>query len=250
MKVIQIKGMRLGEGNTKICIPLVSSQLEQLKQEAKKAAQATPDLVEWRVDFFDQVDEIQAVERTLECIVNILDPIPLLFTFRTKSEGGQREITEDYYQQLNQMAIKKADIIDVELLMGDTTVLELCNYAHRFSKHVIVSNHDFEKTPPKHEILNRLRKMYQLGADIPKIAVMPQTQQDVLTLLYASQQMYQACDCPIITMSMGHLGMLSRIAGNLSGSALTFGAIDEVSAPGQIAVQELKMILNVLSKEK
>ena len=53
-------------------------------------------------------------------------------------------------------------------------------------------------------------------------------------------------DEPIITMSMGKLGIVSRICGSVFGNAMTFGAAKQASAPGQIEVTKLNDILKVI----
>ena len=89
--------------------------------------------------------------------------------------------------------------------------------------------------------------MQDMGADIPKIAVMPQSKADVITLLDATQEMYtKYADRPIITMSMGPAGVISRLSGEAFGSAMTFGAVGQVSAPGQIPVERLRNALQIL----
>ena len=89
--------------------------------------------------------------------------------------------------------------------------------------------------------------MQELGADIPKIAVMPQNKKDVLTLLAATEEMAnEYADRPIITMSMAGTGVISRLAGEVFGSALTFGAAAKASAPGQMGVEDLKQVLTLL----
>ncbi len=114
-----------------------------------------------------------------------------------------------------------------------------------------MSNHDFFKTPAKEEIVSRLTKMTELNADLPKIAVMPQSEADVLTLLCATNEMKQKyADQPIITMSMAGMGVISRLAGEFFGSVLTFGAAKKASAPGQIAVEDLNTVLQILHKSR
>ena len=89
--------------------------------------------------------------------------------------------------------------------------------------------------------------MQELGVDVPKIAVMPQNKKDVITLLAATEEMYtNYSDRPIITMSMAGTGAISRLSGEVFGSALTFGAVGKVSAPGQINVEDLKTVLNIV----
>ena len=121
--------------------------------------------------------------------------------------------------------------------------------AHANGVKVIASNHDFHKTPAKEEIVSRLRKMQDLGADIPKIAVMPQNKKDVLTLLAATEEMTtNYADRPIITMSMAGTGVISRLCGEVFGSSMTFGAAKKASAPGQMGVNDLSTVLDLLHK--
>ena len=93
--------------------------------------------------------------------------------------------------------------------------------------------------------------MQELNADFPKIAVMPTCTRDLVTLLAVTEEMVtDHAKTPIITMSMAGLGLVSRLAGETFGSALTFGAAKVASAPGQIAVEELSQVLNILHKSK
>ena len=112
---------------------------------------------------------------------------------------------------------------------------------------VIASNHDFDKTPCQAELVARLKKMQEVGADILKTAVMPNSKKDVLTLLAATEEMAtNYAEVPIVTMSMSKLGLISRVAGELFGSAITFGAAEKASAPGQIPAGELSEVLHIL----
>ncbi len=114
---------------------------------------------------------------------------------------------------------------------------------------VIMSNHDFHKTPAAEEIVQRVRvKCRNPGADIPKIAVMPQTKADVLTLLTATRRNAGAryADRPIITMSMSKTGVISRLAGEVFGSAAqTFGAVKSYLVLGQISVADPRTVLTI-----
>lgn len=79
-----------------------------------------------------------------------------------------------------------------------------------------MSSHDFKGTPSKEVIIERMTTMQKLGADIPKIAVMPSSPADVLTLLDATYTMYSTyADRPIITMAMAKAGIVSRMAGEI-----------------------------------
>ena len=175
--------------------------------------------------------------------------MPILMTFRTSKEGGEKAIEDEVYADINIRAAQTGyvDLVDVEVFTGDEIVKKIIDGAHAAGVKVVASNHDFFKTPDKDDIVGRLRKMQDLGADIPKIAVMPQNKKDVLTLLAATEEMAnEYADRPIITMSMAGTGVISRLAGEVFGSALTFGAAAKASAPGQMGVTDLKQILTLL----
>jgi 3-dehydroquinate dehydratase-1 len=246
---VTVKNVTLGEGMPKICVPLVSTTLAELEGEAEALKALAPDVVEWRSDYFDSVEDIGAVKTALERIQDILPDLPLIFTFRSAQEGGEKQISTEYYIQLNKAAAESGwvDIIDVELAGAEEDVRGLVKSAHACGVFVILSNHDFQGTPPEEEIVARLCKAQELGGDLPKIAVMPNSPGDVLTLLAATNQMQeQYADRPIITMSMAGEGVISRLSGEIFGSALTFGAAHKPSAPGQVAVAELRKVLELL----
>ena len=136
-------------------------------------------------------------------------------------------------------------MIDLELFTGDDQVKETVAYAHAHDVKVVMSNHDFHKTPEAEEIIARLRKMQSFDADIPKIALMPQSTSDVLTLLAATRDAGAYADRPIITMSMAKTGVISRLAGEVFGSAATFGAVKK-RLRGQISVNDLRTVLTIL----
>lgn len=248
-KILSVKSVKLGEGAAKICVPLVGTTAEQLKEEAKYLATLDLDLVEWRVDCFEHVEDINEVKHLLSILNLILGDIPLIFTFRSLQEGGQKSITPSDYFLLNQEIIATGfvDIIDIELFHAKEDITALIAFAHKHQVLSIVSKHDFAKTPSKEEIIATLIEAQELGADLPKYAVMPQSPQDVLTLLDATYTMYsQYATTPIITMSMAGQGVISRLAGEVFGSALTFGAGQQASAPGQVDAGQLRSVLDLL----
>ncbi|MEH7096102.1 type I 3-dehydroquinate dehydratase [Neobacillus vireti] len=249
IKTITVKNIIIGEGTPKICVPMVGTSLAQLIEEANYLNTLDLDLVEWRVDFFEDVEQIEKVKEALREIRGILTEIPLVFTFRSAKEGGEKEVSTAFYFELNKAIAETGlvDIVDVELFNDENDVKALIESAHSQNVYVIISNHDFQATPAKEEIISRLRRAQELGGDLPKIAVMPASTADVLTLLEATSTMNeQYADRPIITMSMAGKGVISRLAGELFGSALTFGAAKKASAPGQVSVTELRNVLNLL----
>lgn len=244
--VVDVRGIKIGDGIPKICVPIVGKNMTDIFNSAKSLSEIKHDLVEWRVDWFENsVDSIELLS-VLTGLRNFLGDTPLLFTFRTAAEGGETEIDKETYFKINLNAIETGliDLIDVELYMGEDLVTQLVEAAHERDIKVVLSNHDFERTPAKKEIISRLQRMQNLGADISKIAVMPSDKTDVLTLLSATEEMFNTyASTPIVTMSMGKLGVLSRVCGEFFGSAISFGTVGNASAPGQIPADELSDVL-------
>ena len=251
MKTVQIKNITVGEGAPKIIVSLMAKDLAAVKSDAAAYAAADFDILEWRGDHFAAVTDSAAVLEALKTLRAAFPEKPILFTFRSKHEGGEAELTADDYIALN-IAVAETglvDLIDLELFTGDELVKNAIAAAHARGVKVIMSNHDFHKTPAKDEIIYRLRRMQELGADIPKIALMPTCRQDVLTVLSATVDMSEKyADRPIITMSMGKTGVTSRLTGEAFGSAATFGAVKTASAPGQISVSDLRTVLTIINK--
>lgn len=249
MKILDVRGVKIGEGEPKVIVPIVGKNQEEILQRAELISRMKIHTVEWRADFYDDVLQADKVVQTAERLRGILNNIPILFTFRTKKEGGEKEISMEYYTRLNKSVAQSGyvDLIDVEVFSGDEIVKENINNIQGAGGLVVASNHDFFKTPEKEEIVSRLIKMKDMNADILKIAVMPTNKADVLTLLSATEEMYSKhADRPLITMSMGPMGVISRLSGEVFGSSMTFGAVGQVSAPGQIPVEELSSALEIL----
>lgn len=249
MNTVKVRNTVIGEGMPKICVPIVGVTKEAILEEAKAITRLPADVVEWRIDWFENVFDFAALEEVMKNLRQVLGDLPLLMTFRTSKEGGEKAIEDEVYADINIKAAQTGyvDLIDVEIFTGDEIVRRIIEGAHAAGVKVVASNHDFSKTPEKDDIVRRLCKMQEMGADIPKIAVMPQNKKDVLTLLVATEEMASIhADRPIITMSMAGTGVISRLCGEVFGSALTFGAAAKASAPGQMGVEDLKQVLTLL----
>ena len=245
---VEVRGVRIGEGIPKICVPIVGTTRDEILAAAKSFESVKKDVVEWRADWFNGVFDFAQVEAVLKELRRVLGNTPILFTFRTANEGGEKAIEPAAYAELNKRAAATGliDLVDVEAFTGDEVVRDIIESAHESGVVVVVSNHDFEKTPAAEELLARLQKMEALGADIPKIAVMPQSSKDVLTLLTVTESWKETGKTPVITMSMAGEGLISRLCGEIFGSAVTFGAAGKSSAPGQIDAEELRRILEII----
>lgn len=251
MKTVSVQELTLGSGRPKICIPVTAKNHAEILAEGQKIAACKgicADLCEWRIDWFDRFFDSDSLKETGMALRRILNGMPLLVTFRTKQEGGQLFCDRERYRMLIEdiCAGGYADLLDIELFTAGEDAKELAQMAADKEIKTIFSSHDFLKTPPRDEILSRLERMEQLGADICKIAVMPNSAEDVLTLLSATEERFRVSSVPLITMSMGRLGAVSRVCGELTGSCLTFGTLEQASAPGQLPAAELAKMLEML----
>lgn len=249
MNTVKLRGLEIGVGAPKVIVPIVEKTGDAIVAKGRELSSVPLHVVEWRVDFYDEVFDVGAVLATLKKLRAALGETPILFTFRTKKEGGEKEIDMDAYTALNTAVAESGDVdaIDVEIFSGDDIVAKNIEAIHAAGRVVVGSNHDFHKTPSHSDLIYRLRKMQDMGADIPKIAVMPQNKVDVLTLLSATEEMVRCyADRPIITMSMSATGVISRLSGEVFGSAMTFGMVGKASAPGQIPVEQLNTATQII----
>lgn len=243
MRTVTIRDVIIGQGKPKIIVSLVSSSSEKLQVEIEHLQKKQPDMWEWRLDFQD-VSDFNQLTLTLSLIRELTFPTPLIVTYRTNREGGQGRLKGEAYAELLLHIANSGlgDLVDVELFSQDNK--ELVHAIHQTGCKVIVSNHDFDRTPPKEELIWRLREMQFINGDIGKIAVMPKRPQDVLCLLDAAEHMKtHYADRPFIVMSMGDLGAITRLGGHHFGSSATFAAGSSPSAPGQLPVELMQQLL-------
>ena len=253
MPSLKIRNVELGAGVPKTIVPIVAKTRDAIIEKAKEINSLPVDLVEWRADFYEDLLNDGALLGTLKALRETLCNTPILFTIRTKPEGGEIAPSFDDYAHVNMVVAKSgdADLVDVEMFWGNTdwnakaseNSAKLVKDIKAAKCLVVGSRHNFSATPSAGEIVATLKNQKAADADIPKAAVMPKSKADVLAVLSASVEFSAVTDRPFLTISMGPLGMMSRVACELSGSCMTFGAAGQTSAPGQIQVGELKDML-------
>ncbi len=233
----------------KTIVPITAKTKEQALAQAQVIANtADADLAEFRIDLLSFASDTKKVIALGHELKKILGNKPMIATIRTKNEGSQLEISDADYGKTYQAYLKNPfmDWLDVEMFRDQKVVSEIVQKAHQKKVLVVMSNHDFQKTPSQDEIEKRLLKQDQMGADVLKIAVMPKSKQDVFTLMNATLKVSQQTTKPLLTMSMGQLGTISRVATANMGGSYSFGMIGQASAPGQIDVTKLKQILQTV----
>ncbi|MCI5699483.1 MAG: type I 3-dehydroquinate dehydratase [Lachnospiraceae bacterium] len=255
IKPVIVGNLEIGTGIPKICAPIMGTSNVEILEQVRRIRAAAPDLVEFRGDVYENVLDYDKLKEIIHAVFDILGDIPLLFTFRSAAEGGNRPISTDDYVNLNQMVseLEEVKMIDVEVYMDLPKMGALIGAIHKNGKMVIGSNHRFDRTPPRSEMIAVLKTLELNGADIVKLAVMPTTEGDVRNLIQTTNE--ATCDYlnrPAVTMAMGDLGIASRIGGEIFGSCITFGCVGKTSAPGQIPVdtlrQQLEDLHNIVEK--
>jgi len=250
MQSVSVGNVVIGNGRPSIIVPITAKTADEvLALAARYARESTVDLIELRVDHLDQARDAHHVSELTRAAAAIEGAKPLIVTFRTKAEGGMTALDGvdyvEFYRTI--LAEGRPDLIDVEVARGEDVVLPTIDAARRAGAKVILSHHDFAATAPVWDLIARMRHMQDLGADIVKIATMPKDAGDVLKLLEATWLMStRYAHCPLITMAMAGPGVVSRLSGELFGSAATFAMIGEASAPGQVELAKLSPVLDLI----
>lgn len=252
--ILNVRGLEIGQGRPKIIIPVVESTTEAILNEIEEIVKENIHMIEWRADFYDEVDNLENLLEVLTLMRDMVGEKLLLFTLRTKREGGKKEISVEAYKKLLLFVAETGcvDFVDLEVFTPGLDARALIKEINSLGSLVVGSNHDFSRTPPKEDILETLISMQEYGVDIPKIAVMAKSKSDLLILLSATLEMHEKYAVkPLITMAMGPDGMLSRTTGEMFGSSMTFASLGSTSAPGQLPFDLLQESLeNISSIEK
>lgn len=252
IRPIQLRGKPIGSGAFPLIItPLVGRTPAELDSELQAILPKQPDMLEWRIDFFEGIGDADLVVETARAIKRRAGPVPVLLTRRNTTEGGQPiAIAEPQVIAMYTRACEAGcvDLIDCELSNAPQDLQRLREVSAANGVAMVMSYHNFKNTPDAPALLARFTEAERLGADVAKVAVMPQDPQDVLTLLGATHAASQATRIPLISMSMGGIGSISRIMGWMYGSAATFAVGKSSSAPGQIAVEELRGMLAAVQR--
>lgn len=244
-KTLCIKGRTIGKGKPLLCVPVVEDTRDGILSEFRSLLTSPADMIEWRADLFEEAENIASMVEVAKRLSELSGEKLLLGTYRTAGQGGGGKLPPESVEQLlTELAnAHAADLLDLEyfsLPEPEKTIraLRAQNVA------VVASHHDFAETPETDAMAGLLSAMYHGGADIVKLAVMPQDMEDVLRLLSVTHRFQtEYPGTPIITMSMGRYGMLSRLCGEFFGIAVTFGSHTRASAPGQIDMNVLSTLL-------
>jgi 3-dehydroquinate dehydratase I len=252
-KIIDIRGRKLGAETPLICTPLVGRTRANVLSEAATVSAKKPDVIEWRVDFFEGISDTTAVLDTGKALRAMVGDAPLIFTRRSNKEGGEPIALDDEGVVRLYDAVGKSGLVDfLDFEMGNERehVSRVRESAREYGTRVILSYHNFSDTPGEDSLVQRFLEAERLGADVAKVAVMPRDRVDVLTLLVATARADAKARIPLISMSMGPLGAVTRMIGGVFGSSLSFAVGAASSAPGQIPIADLQAVYDVIRRAR
>lgn len=243
---------RMKAGDCKVIVPLTAPTATELGTLAAEAAPAA-DILEVRLDALADLNPATAAE-ALAAVRKAAPQRAVLATVRTAREGGPADLTPDAYGTLLTGLCEAApggfDLLDVEFSVADPWRSTLLDAAHKAGAKVVCSCHDFARTPATGAMVDLLVSMANAGADIAKLAVMPQSLADGARLLQATAEAAaRRPETPLITMAMGAAGAVTRLCGGAFGVCASFGAVGgAASAPGQPDARHLRAAVQAVGQ--
>lgn len=262
MNELKVREMILRPGRPKVAVPVVSSRPADIIAECEELKNLPCDIAEWRADYYlsaiEDLDGYLSDKNGYLDMVKILDDMnyiaddkPLIFTVRSESQGGRVQMTKAQLESIYGIAAETrlVDFIDIELRdregnIHEDWIREQIDETHAHGVKVILSHHDFEAMPSPGEIVETVKKMHVLGADLCKFAAMTKNRMDSENLLKATAFLTKKNIGPIIMLAMGDAGKAARVAAGRYGSCLTFASGKEESAPGQVDTYTMKKWLD------
>ncbi|MGO3497812.1 MAG: type I 3-dehydroquinate dehydratase [Staphylococcus equorum] len=236
---------------TEVNIAVTIAPKNELSQSTIKDLikfQDSIEIIELRIDQWVGFD-VKHVSKVVDNIYSLNLGKKILVTYRTSSQGGNGTLSQEAY--LNALAeminLAHIDLVDIEFEPGKSTqpLIDLIEQFKSKQIQVVLSYHDFKKTPALEALKHLYFKMHQLEPDYLKVAVMPHEKQDVLNLLIAMSETSDSVTQQVIGIAMSKLGVISRTAQGLFGGTVTYGCLDSPKAPGQIHVEALKQQLKL-----
>jgi 3-dehydroquinate dehydratase len=199
------------------------------------------DIIEWRADFLAKEAILQVAPAVFEKFAGR----ELLFTLRTRSEGGEIDLSSEEYVQIikDVTQLYQPDYVDFEYYTHKAVFDQMLDFPN-----LVLSYHNFQETPDN--MMEILSELTSLTPKVVKVSVMAHTEQDVLDLMnYTRGFKTLNPEQDYVTISMGKIGKVSRITSDVTGSSWSFASLDEASAPGQISLSSMKKIREILNED-
>ena len=262
MNGLKVREMVLQPGRPRVAVPIISSEPSKIIADCEEIIKLPCDIVEWRADFYlagiEKLDRYLSDKNGYLDMVKILDDInyiagdkPLIFTVRSEAQGGRVQMSRAQLESVYGIAAETqlVDFIDIELKdkygkVHEDWIRWQIDEAHSHGVKVILSHHDFESMPAPAELVEFIKNMQMLGADICKTAAMAEDKTDAENMLKASAFLMEKNIGPLIMLAMGEAGKSARVAAGRYGSCITFAAGKGASAPGQVDAYTMKKWLD------
>ena len=199
------------------------------------------DIIEWRADFLPK----EAILQVAPAIFEKFAGRELLFTLRTRAEGGEIDLdSAEYVQIIKDVAqLYQPEYLDFEYFGHKDVFEEMLDFPN-----LVLSYHNFQETPEN--MMEILSELTSLTPKVVKVSVMAHTEQDVLDLMNFTRGFKTLNpEQEYVTISMGKMGKVSRITSDVTGSSWSFASLDEASAPGQISLSSMKKIREILNED-
>ena len=223
----------------KLVVSVMPKSLEEA-QEIDVSRYEEADIIEWRADFLAKDDILNVAPAIFEKFAGR----ELIFTLRTRQEGGEIELSDDEYVALIKevAGFYQPDYIDFEYFSHKGKFEEMLEFPN-----LVLSYHNFEETPEN--MMEILSELTSLTPKVVKVSVMAHNEQDVLDWMnYTRGFKTLTPEQDFVTISMGKVGRISRIAADLTGSSWSFASQEMASAPGQISLSNMKKIQEILNE--
>ena len=220
-----------------VCVAVPPKTVTEALDLIKQAEVQHADLIEIRLDSLTDFEGIEKVATSAK--------IPLIATNRSKDFGGNFSGNETERQQILLTAAKSGfEYVDIDLCSPNQA--ELVTMLHDLGTKVIISFHDFERTPSLHILNNVLEAQINSGADVCKIVTTAKTMDDNMTTLRVVTR--GSKKTKIVCFAMGELGTPSRVLSAVFGGFFTFACLDEKrkTAKGQLTIQEMQQAYALL----
>lgn len=224
----------------KLIVSVMPKSLEEVQAlDAMRYEDA--DIIEWRADFLPK----EAILQVAPAIFEKFAGRELLFTLRTRAEGGEIELSsEEYVQIIKEVArLYQPDYVDFEYYSHRDVFEQMLDFPN-----LVLSYHNFQETPDN--MMEILSELTSLTPKVVKVSVMAHTEQDVLDLMNFTRGFKTLNpEQEYVTVSMGKIGKVSRITSDMIGSSWSFASLDTESAPGQISLSSMKRIREILNED-
>ena len=218
----------------KTCVSIAEKTPEKTKEKLKQALRKS-DYAEVRFDFLKK----EEIPDTLELIKK--DMKKIVGTLRPKTEGGVFSGSEKERADILKLIGEYGPfLLDVEFNTIKKN-MSLVKYLKSSRTNILISWHDFKKTPKTIDLKKRIRQMNKFSSNV-KIVSTATTTDDATRML----ELYsKKGKINLISFAMGDLGRISRILCLYLGSPYTYVSLGKAVAPGQFSVDEVKKIINL-----